>query len=154
MNSIKIIFVIINIGLIVSCKENPININTIPINDDRMDNFKCDSVIITKYGDVYLWPDTLPSFNNNSLFLTNNFNDSIKIDNNKKLYIYVSLIVLKNGDIKDMKILKGGNKSINPEIIRIFKLMGKCEPGMKNGHTVNVKFNVRVLFTPPAKLTM
>jgi TonB family protein len=62
--------------------------------------------------------------------------------------VYLSFVIEKDGSLADIKTdgkkLGGGT---DEEAIRVLKLAGKWNPGLKNGKPVRVKYNVPVKFT-------
>jgi periplasmic protein TonB len=63
--------------------------------------------------------------------------------------VYVQYLVLKDGTINNIKLLRGviGAPELDKEAIRVLKLTnGKWKPGMQNGKPVNVRMNLPVKF--------
>ncbi|GAB3507703.1 hypothetical protein GCM10027341_42670 [Spirosoma knui] len=61
--------------------------------------------------------------------------------------VFVRFIVTKDGDVKDVNILKGIGFGADEEAIRVVSLMPRWKPGLQNGHTVNTQFNLPINFT-------
>lgn len=59
---------------------------------------------------------------------------------------FVSFIVTKEGDIKDVNLLKGLGFGTNEEAIRLVQSMPRWLPGKQSGRPVNVKYNLAVHF--------
>ena len=66
--------------------------------------------------------------------------------NNIQGTVFVSFIVEKDGSVSSVKILRGVASSIDKEAIRVITAMPKWTPGMQNGHTVRVAYNVPLRF--------
>lgn len=62
--------------------------------------------------------------------------------------VYVRFTVLKTGETKDFKILRGLSPTIDREVIRVLKGMEKWQPGMLKNEPVDV------YFTLPVKLSL
>lgn len=60
--------------------------------------------------------------------------------------VFISFIVTKEGDIADIKILKGLGLGTEEEAVRVMKLMPRWKPGRQNGHAVNVRYNLPINF--------
>jgi len=62
---------------------------------------------------------------------------------------YVTFVVEKNGDITDVKVLRGvsGGPGCDREAIRVVKSMPGWKPGKQNGREVRVQFNLPIKFT-------
>lgn len=58
--------------------------------------------------------------------------------------IYVSFVVEKDGSIEEVKILRGVDKDLDAEAIRIVKLMPKWKPGKQKGKLVKVRYNLPI----------
>ena len=60
--------------------------------------------------------------------------------------VIVLFIVEKNGSIKDTKVVRGIDPSLDNEALRVINAMPKWEPGKHKGETVSVKYTVPVAF--------
>ncbi len=60
--------------------------------------------------------------------------------------VYINFVVAKNGEITKVKILKGVDKALNNEAIRVVQNMPAWEPGEQMGKAVNVSCNVPINF--------
>ena len=60
--------------------------------------------------------------------------------------VYVNFYVDMNGSIITPKIVKGIGGGCDEEALRVVKMMPVWTPGKQNGHTVNVFYNIPVLF--------
>jgi len=60
--------------------------------------------------------------------------------------VYVSFIVEKNGNISNVKILRGIGSGCDEEVIRVVKDMPEWKPGTQNGKPVRVQYNLPVKF--------
>ena len=61
--------------------------------------------------------------------------------------VYISFVVDKDGSIKDIKVIKGINKELDKEALRVIKLMPRWKPGEQRGKAVAVKYTLQVKFT-------
>jgi protein TonB len=61
--------------------------------------------------------------------------------------VFVNFVVDQNGNIADVKVLRGIGGGCDEEAIRVIKSMPKWTPGKQNGRTVKVSFNVPISFT-------
>ena len=60
---------------------------------------------------------------------------------------FVTFIIDKNGDVKDVKIARGTDyESLDNEAIRVVKSMPQWKPGRQRGQNVNVSFTVPINF--------
>ncbi|GAB3549514.1 M56 family metallopeptidase [Spirosoma fluminis] len=61
--------------------------------------------------------------------------------------VFVRFIVTKEGEVKDVTILKGIGFGADEEAVRVVSLMPRWKPGMQNGRAVNTQFNLPINFT-------
>jgi len=61
--------------------------------------------------------------------------------------VFVSFIVEKDGSLNDIKVDRSLGYGTDEEAIRVLKLSRKWNPGLKNGKTVRVKYNLPIAFT-------
>ncbi len=57
--------------------------------------------------------------------------------------------VTKEGDIKDILVIRGVEKDMDREAIRVVDCMPKWEPGKQNGEAVDVYFTLPIVFRIP-----
>ncbi|MFL5753409.1 MAG: TonB family protein [Bacteroidia bacterium] len=60
--------------------------------------------------------------------------------------VYLQFVVDKTGRIRNIKILKGVNKELNEEALRIVKLMPQWTAGMQSGKNADVQYSLPVKF--------
>ncbi|MCC7331549.1 MAG: energy transducer TonB [Flavobacteriales bacterium] len=61
--------------------------------------------------------------------------------------VFVNFVVGSNGKIKDVKVLRGVNKLLDDEAIRVVKAMPAWTPGKQRGKAVSVSYNLPIKFT-------
>jgi protein TonB len=61
--------------------------------------------------------------------------------------VYMTFVVGPDGDIREVKVLRGIGAGCDEEAIRVVKSMPKWKPGKQNGRSVNVQFNMPINFT-------
>lgn len=67
-------------------------------------------------------------------------------ENNIQGQVVVQFVVSTTGTITDLKVVKGADKYLDAEAIRVLKLMPRWLPGKQGGVPVNVRFFVPVTF--------
>ena len=60
--------------------------------------------------------------------------------------VFVSFVVSKTGEVKDVAVLRGVRPDLDNEAIRVVKAMPKWKPGMDKGKAVNVQYNLPIKF--------
>ena len=99
--------------------------------------------------EVYLICDTMPEFPGGINALKKYIVESTQNSENLQNYteatiIYVSFIILKNGKLANIKIIRNGNPKIEKEITRIFESIPKWEPGIIDSEPVNVEYVIPI----------
>lgn len=61
--------------------------------------------------------------------------------------VYVSFIVNKFGDVRNIKIVRGLNEACDREALRVVSNMGRWKPGIQHGKKVSVHYQLPVSFT-------
>lgn len=60
--------------------------------------------------------------------------------------VAIQFIVAKDGSVKDIKIVRGVEETLDAEAVRVIQSMPKWKPGKVNGKAVNVSFTVPINF--------
>ena len=60
--------------------------------------------------------------------------------------VYLQFVVSKKGEIKNVKVLRGVNKWLDEEAVRVVKAMPNWSPGKQRGKPVNVLYNLPINF--------
>ena len=61
--------------------------------------------------------------------------------------VYVQFVVATDGSLTDIKILRGGNKQANDQVINAVKAMPKWKAGIQNGKPYRVQYTLPVNFS-------
>lgn len=61
--------------------------------------------------------------------------------------VYVTFVVEKNGNVTDVRVLRGIGGGCDEEAIRLIKAMPRWNPGKQRGKPVRVQFNMPIKFT-------
>ena len=61
--------------------------------------------------------------------------------------VYVSFIVDKQGSVTNVKIVRGVDKNLDAEALRVVSLLPKYKPGKQRGKAVGVMFTIPINFT-------
>ncbi len=60
--------------------------------------------------------------------------------------VYLQFVVNKKGEIKNVKVLRGVNKWLDDEAVRVVKAMPNWSPGKQRGKAVSVLYNLPINF--------
>lgn len=100
---------------------------------------------------VYTWAETMPSFSGGDTafwaFINKNFQNTVLDSNAQPCTVYISYIVEKDGSLSQITLLKSGTRSdaVAQEVLRIFSIMPKWEPGISKGEKVRVRVVQRLI---------
>lgn len=116
---------------------------------------------------VYLAPDKMPEYPGGVSAMMKFLSSNIKypVDAQKKAIsgrVIVQFVVMEDGSLSQVKIVRGVEPSLDEEALRVVKEMPKWTSGMADGKKVKVKFTVPIMFalektkskTPPFKLVI
>lgn len=70
----------------------------------------------------------------------------VAIDNGVQGKVYLKFVVEKDGSVGDVQLLRGVDKSLDKEAIRVVKTLARFKPGKQRGRPVRVWFQVPVTF--------
>jgi TonB family protein len=62
--------------------------------------------------------------------------------------VYVAFVITKDGEIRDVRIVKGINEGCDKEALRLIKNMPKWDPGMQKGLIVSSVYGLPIIFRP------
>jgi len=102
--------------------------------------------------DFFTIVEQMPEFPGGELALMKYITKKIKYPPIAKEYnitgkVYVSFIVDKSGSVGNVKVVRGVDKSLDAEAIRVIKTLPKYKPGKQRGKPVKVQFTVPINFT-------
>jgi protein TonB len=60
--------------------------------------------------------------------------------------VYVQFVVDKDGSVTDVKILRGVDKNLDTEALRVIRSLPKFKPGMQRGKPAKVIFTIPINF--------
>ena len=124
---------------ILSCKHNNFDYKT----------FQSQFESRTKQEEIYDAPEIEPQFigGNLSDFLSKNLRyPELAKKNGIQGMVLVHFVVMKDGTIRDVKVIKGVDEALENEAIRVVKMMPKWKPGKHRGKIVNASFILPIRF--------
>jgi len=100
---------------------------------------------------VFIAVEKMPTFPGGTEALMNYLKKNLKYpriarENGIQGRVYINFVVDKKGEISKIKVLKGVDKSLDQEAIRVVQNMPAWEPGEQMGKAVNVSCNVPINF--------
>ncbi len=100
-----------------------------------------------------LWKkvDVMPEFSGGQAELFKYLGNNLKYppycrNNGIQGKVYISFIVLKDGNLDSIKVTRGVHPLLDEQAIEIIKAMPKWKPGQSNGEAVDVKYNMPINF--------
>lgn len=111
-------------------------------------------LVSTKAGDagaVFTAVETMPKFPGGTAGLMRYLARSIKYPviaqkNKEQGRVIIQMIVGKDGDISNIKVLRSISPSLDAEAIRVVSSMPKWEPGLQRGQAVAVEYTLPITF--------
>ena len=99
--------------------------------------------------EVFQVVEKMPSYKGGDVALGKILNKKLNIPKSvhktfKGKRVYVTFIVETDGNVSNVRILRGVSKIIDDEVLRVVKIMPKWNPGIQKGKLVRVQFNLPV----------
>ena len=100
---------------------------------------------------VFRHVEQMPEFPGGEAALMKYINDNIRypvmaIENGVQGRVTVQFVVTKDGSVGNVTVLRGVDRNLDEEAIRVCKTLPKFIPGKQNGQPVNVWFTLPVTF--------
>lgn len=101
---------------------------------------------------IFMVVESMPSFPGGEQQLNKYLYESIKYPQMAKESgiqgrVFVTFVVEKNGEVTDVRVLRGIGGGCDEEAIRVVENMPKWTPGKQRGKPVRVQFNLPIKFT-------
>ena len=102
--------------------------------------------------EFFMVVENMPEFPGGDLGLMKYIQKNVKYPPIAKEYnitgkVYVSFIVDKKGNVTNVKIVRGVDKNLDAEALRVVKSLPKYKPGKQRGKPVRVMFTIPINFT-------
>jgi len=98
---------------------------------------------------IYKKTEVPPEFVGGKDALFKYINDNIKYpDDVQRGSVYVAFVVTKDGDVRDVRIVKGINEGCDKEALRLIKNMPSWDPGMEKGKIVSSVYGLPIIYRP------
>jgi protein TonB len=102
--------------------------------------------------EFFMVVENMPEFPGGDLGLMKYIQRNVKYPAIAKEYnitgkVYVSFIVDKKGFVTNVKIVRGVDKNLDAEAMRVVKSLPKYKPGKQRGKSVRVMFTIPINFT-------
>ena len=102
--------------------------------------------------EFFMVVENMPEFPGGDLGLMKYIQKNVKYPAIAKEYnitgkVYVSFIVDKSGVVTNVKVVRGVDKNLDAEAVRVVKSLPKYKPGKQRGKPVRVMFTIPINFT-------
>jgi protein TonB len=102
--------------------------------------------------EVFMVVENMPEFPGGDLGLMKYIQKNVKYPPIAKEYnitgkVYISFVVDKSGSVTNVKVVRGVDKNLDAEAVRVIKSLPKYKPGKQRGRPVRVQFTVPINFT-------
>ena len=126
--------------------------NEIEIEDTESDEDEEIEIIEEDDDEFFMVVENMPIFPGGDLGLMKYIQKHVKYPAIAKEYnitgkVYVSFIVDKSGSVTNVKIVRGVDKNLDAEAVRVVKSLPKYKPGKQRGKSVRVMFTIPINFT-------
>ena len=100
---------------------------------------------------VFRHVEQMPEFPGGEAALMKYINDNIRypvmaIENGVQGRVTVQFVVTKDGSVGNVTVLRGVDRNLDEEAVRVCKTLPKFIPGKQNGQPVNVWFTLPIIF--------
>ena len=102
--------------------------------------------------EFFMVVENMPEFPGGDLGLMKYIQKNVKYPAIAKEYnitgkVYVSFIVDKSGKVTNVKVVRGVDRNLDAEAVRVVKSLPKYKPGKQRGKAVRVMFTIPINFT-------
>ena len=102
--------------------------------------------------EFFMVVENMPEFPGGDLGLMKYIQKNVKYPPIAKEYnitgkVYVQFIVDKTGQVTNVKVVRGVDKNLDAEAVRVVKSLPKYKPGKQRGKPVRVMFTIPINFT-------
>jgi protein TonB len=107
--------------------------------------------VVPKEPEIYTSVEEMPEYpggnGKRDAFLQQHLGDYVTDEGVTKV-AWVKFIVEKDGTLSGIEIIKGEDEDFNRKVIRAFAKMPRWKPGVQNGHSVKVQYQLPVQLIP------
>lgn len=101
--------------------------------------------------EIFVVVEKMPEFPGGMAALAKYFSDNVRYpviaaENGIQGRVICNFTVWKDGTIRDIKVVRGIDKSLDNEAVRLIENMPKWQPGEQSGKKVSCKYTVPVMF--------
>ena len=126
--------------------------NEIEIEDTESDEDEVIEIEEEDDEEFFMVVENMPEFPGGDLGLMKYIQKNVRYPAIAKEYnitgkVYVSFIVDKSGSVTNVKIVRGVDKNLDAEAVRVVKSLPKYKPGKQRGKAVRVMFTIPINFT-------
>jgi protein TonB len=139
---------------IIEIVEDEVEVEDIEIDteidvDEVVEDFEQEEEIVEE--EVFTIVESMPEFPGGQTEMFKYLGKNIKFPpaakaNGIQGKVYVNFTIGKNGEIRDIKILRGVHDLLDKEAVRVVKAMPKWKAGKQRGKTVSVSYNLPINF--------
>jgi protein TonB len=102
--------------------------------------------------EVFMVVENMPEFPGGDLGLMKYIQRNVKYPPIAKEYnitgkVFISFVVDRSGSVTNVKVVRGVDKNLDAEAVRVIKSLPKYKPGKQRGKAVKVMFTVPINFT-------
>jgi TonB family protein len=111
----------------------------------------CNTEVMNEQPDIFTVVEEMPAFKGGDEARIKYLNDNIRypeIAQKEGIQgrVFVTFVVEEDGNLSDVKVLRGIGGGCDEETVRVIESMPKWKPGKQRGNAVRVQFNMPILF--------
>ena len=111
----------------------------------------CNTEVKNEQPDIFTVVEEMPSFPGGDQAMTKYLVENIRYPevaqkNGIQGSIFITFVVEEDGNLSDIKVLRGIGGGCDEEAVRVIESMPKWKPGKQRGKAVRVQFNMPIMF--------
>jgi periplasmic protein TonB len=138
---------------VIEIVEDEIEIeNEIEIEDTESDEEEAIEIIEEDDEEVFMVVENMPEFPGGDKGFLKYIQNNVKYPPIAKEYnitgkVYVRFVVDQSGSVQNVEVVRGVDKHLDAEAVRVIKSLPRYKPGKQRGKAVRVMFTVPINFT-------
>ena len=126
--------------------------NELEVEDTEADEDVIIEIIEEEEEEAFMIVEQMPEFPGGELGLVKFIQNNVKYPALAKEYnitgrVYVSFVVDKSGQVTKVKLVRGVDKNLDAEALRVVKSLPKYKPGKQRGKAVRVMYTIPITFS-------
>ena len=154
---LPLVFLLVTANSLYAAQQEPMSdeaVATLPTIASDEEIFSQDPPPVKKEGageEIFVVVEKMPEFPGGQEAMMQFLADSIRypresMEKEVQGRVICNFVVMKDGSVSDVQVVRGVDSLIDAEAVRVLKLMPDWKPGTQRGKKVNVRFTLPVVF--------